>query len=315
MFPRAARHCGRGPQPLAPHAAPRGATLQPAARGALATARGSLAAAYSRRATAETLGFGAEPPAARRPAARRYQASRDDLAVYVAFSAAPAAATYPHLARWYSHISALLGNRCALCSGTATRRRCRRGAARPDAWRLDLTRGGRAARSFPGKAVGVSVGGAAAAPAAPAAAGGKPAAKPAAGSDDSDEELDLFGDETPEEAAAKEKKAAAVAEAKKRSSEKALLSKSMIVLDVKPWDDETDMAALEKHVRSVEKDGLLWGASKLVPVGFGIKKLQITAVILDAKVPSFDAIIEDDLVQDGENEWIQSADIAAFNKL
>jgi hypothetical protein len=41
-----------------------------------------------------------------------YQASRDDLSVYVAFSAAPAAATYPHLARWYSHVSALLGSRC-----------------------------------------------------------------------------------------------------------------------------------------------------------------------------------------------------------
>jgi elongation factor 1-beta len=156
------------------------------------------------------------------------------------------------------------------------------------------------------------VGGASAA--APSAA--PAAAKPApAGSDDSDEELDLFGDATPEEQAAKEAKAKVVAEAKARTAEKTLLSKSMIVLDVKPWDDETDMAALEKHVRSVEKDGLLWGASKLVPVGFGIKKLQITAVILDAKVPSFDEIIEDYLVQDGENDYIQSADIASFNKL
>jgi elongation factor 1-beta len=162
----------------------------------------------------------------------------------------------------------------------------------------------------------VSVGGAAAA-AAPSAAAAKPAApKPSAGSDDSDEDCDdLFGDLTPEEQAAKDAKAKVVADAKARTAEKTLLSKSMIVLDVKPWDDETDMAALEKHVRSVEKDGLLWGASKLVPVGFGIKKLQITAVILDAKVPSFDEIIEDYLVQDGENDYIQSADIASFNKL
>lgn len=93
---------------------------------------------------------------------------------------------------------------------------------------------------------------------------------------------------------------------------------------------------MEAHVRSIEHDGLLWGSSKLVPVGFGIKKLQITAIILDAKVPSFDAIIEDFIVQalpaallpffppshprlarfqDGENEFIQSADIASFNKL
>ena len=52
-----------------------------------------------------------------------------------------------------------------------------------------------------------------------------------------------------------------------------------MTLDVKPWDDETDMKALEESVRSIEQDGLLWGASKLVPIGFGIKKLQMTLVI------------------------------------
>jgi translation elongation factor EF-1beta len=158
------------------------------------------------------------------------------------------------------------------------------------------------------------VGGASAAAAPSAAPAAKAAPKPCAGSDDSDSELDLFGDATPEEQAARDAHAKVVADAKARTAEKTLLSKSMIILDVKPWDDETDMAKLEAHVRSVEKDGLLWGSSKLVPVGFGIKKLQITAIILDAKVPSFDAIIEDDLVQDGENEYIQSADIASFNK-
>ena len=38
----------------------------------------------------------------------------------------------------------------------------------------------------------------------------------------------------------------------------------MIVLDVKPWDDTTDMAQLEKEVRSVVKDGLLWGSCTLL---------------------------------------------------
>lgn len=37
----------------------------------------------------------------------------------------------------------------------------------------------------------------------------------------------------------------------------------MIVLDVKPWDDTTDMAELEKEVRSIVKDGLLWGSCEL----------------------------------------------------
>ena len=68
-------------------------------------------------------------------------------------------------------------------------------------------------------------------------------------------------------------------------------------------------------MRAVTKDGLLWGSSKLVPVGFGIKKLQITCIIEDAKVESMDGIIEDELVKDGESEYIQSIDIVAFNKL
>ena len=43
-----------------------------------------------------------------------------------------------------------------------------------------------------------------------------------------------------------------------------------------PWDDETDHAAMLVAVKSIEMDGLLWGASKLVPIGYGIKKLQVT---------------------------------------
>jgi elongation factor 1-beta len=33
-------------------------------------------------------------------------------------------------------------------------------------------------------------------------------------------------------------------------------------LDVKPWDDETDMGAMLQCVKSIEKDGLVWGACK-----------------------------------------------------
>ena len=39
------------------------------------------------------------------------------------------------------------------------------------------------------------------------------------------------------------------------------------------------MVELEKSVRSVEQEGLVWGASKWVPIGYGIKKLQITIVV------------------------------------
>ncbi len=34
------------------------------------------------------------------------------------------------------------------------------------------------------------------------------------------------------------------------------------------------MKAVEESMRGIEKDGLVWGASKLVAVGFGIKKYE-----------------------------------------
>ena len=33
-------------------------------------------------------------------------------------------------------------------------------------------------------------------------------------------------------------------------------------MDIKPWDDETDMKKLEETVRSVQMEGLSWGACK-----------------------------------------------------
>ena len=43
-------------------------------------------------------------------------------------------------------------------------------------------------------------------------------------------------------------------------SEPSVIAKSSLLIDVKPWDDETDMKELEKCVRTIEMDGLLWGA-------------------------------------------------------
>lgn len=163
------------------------------------------------------------------------------------------------------------------------------------------------APTFSGNGVGVRVeGGAEAAPATPSPAAGAPA--PAA--EDDDDDLDLFGEETEEEKkAAEERAAAAKASGKKKQS-----GKSSVLLDVKPWDDETDMKKLEEAVRSVKMAGLLWGASKLVAVGYGIKKLQIMMTIEDDLV-SVDQLIEDYLTAEPANEHIQSCDIVAFNKI
>jgi len=126
-----------------------------------------------------------------------------------------------------------------------------------------------------------------------------------------DDDVDLFGSEDEDEAAEKIKADRVKAYSEKKSKKPALIAKSSILLDVKPWDDETDMAELEKHVRTVVMDGLLWGASKLVPLAYGIKKLQICCVIEDEKV-SVDELQEK--IQEFE-DFVQSVDIAAFNKI
>merc|ERR1712116_62481 len=130
-----------------------------------------------------------------------------------------------------------------------------------------------------------------------------PAAAPAAAAADDDDE--------DAEAAAKLKEERVKAYAEKKSKKPVLIAKSSIILDVKPWDDETDMAEMEKNVRKIECEGLLWGASKLVPLAYGIKKLQLCCVVVDDEV-SIDWLTEE-IAKD--EDFVQSVDIAAFNKI
>ena len=68
------------------------------------------------------------------------------------------------------------------------------------------------------------------------------------------------------------------------------------------------MEELEANVRAIEKEGLVWGASKLVPLGFGIKKLQINLVVEDEKV-SLDELQEK--ISEDEDH-VQSTDVVSF---
>ena len=67
------------------------------------------------------------------------------------------------------------------------------------------------------------------------------------------------------------------------------------------------MKQLEANLRSIEMDGLTWGGGKLVPVGFGIKKLQVNLVVEDEKVSIDDlqAKIEED------EDHVQSTDVVS----
>lgn len=140
----------------------------------------------------------------------------------------------------------------------------------------------------------------------PVAAAPAPAAKKA------DDDFDLFGED--EKDAAEKTKVLEdrlhAYQAMKATKPK-VVAKSSVLLDVKVWDDTTDMVALEKAVREIQMDGLVWGQAKLVPVAYSVNKLQIACVIEDDKVST--EILEEKIT--ALEDYVQSVDIAAFNKI
>jgi len=147
--------------------------------------------------------------------------------------------------------------------------------------------------------------------AAPAAA--KPAAAPAAAAEDDDDDVDLFGSDDEEESEEKKRiteERLAAYHAKKANKPK-VIAKTSVLLDVKPWDDETPHEKMIEACKSIEMEGLVWGANKLVPIGYGIKKLQIMCTVVD------DLVSVDELQEkiEGFEDYVQSVDVAAMNKI
>ncbi|KAF9890302.1 Elongation factor [Aspergillus nanangensis] len=198
--------------------------------------------------------------------------SQADAVTFKAFSGAPDAAKYPNVARWYKHIASFEAEFSAL-PGDASKAYTAYG---PESTELPTN----------------------------------PKDMPAAEDDD----MDLFGSDSDEEedAEAVRVREERLAEYKaKKAGKTKPAAKSIVTLEVKPWDDETNLEEMEANVRSIEMDGLVWGASKFVAVGFGIKKLQINLVVEDEKVST------DELQQQIEEfeDHVQSTDIAAMQKL
>jgi len=137
--------------------------------------------------------------------------------------------------------------------------------------------------------------------------------------EDDDDDMDFFGsDDEEEDAEAERVKAERIAAYNARKAEKAekkgvVAAKSMITLDVKPFDDETDLDVLAKKIMSeIQMDGLVWGSKhEKKPLAFGIFKLVVTAIVEDEKVSTDDLT---EKIEEYEDE-VQSVDIAAFNKL
>lgn len=142
---------------------------------------------------------------------------------------------------------------------------------------------------------------------------GKAPATPASVEED-DDDVDLFGsddDEVDEEAEKLKQQRLAEYAAKKATKGAKPAAKTAVTMDVKPWDDETDLEALLANVKAIEREGLVWGAHQWIAVGFGIKKLQINLTVEDALVSIDDlqASIEED------EDHVQSTDVAAMQKV
>merc|ERR1711971_17964 len=148
-------------------------------------------------------------------------------------------------------------------------------------------------------------------PAKPAAA---PAPAPAPAEEEDDDDCDLFGSDEDEEDSEEKQKIVAErlkAYAERKAKKPGPIAKTNVLLDVKPWDDETDMDAMLKEIKTIAKDGLVWGANKLVPVGYGINKLQVMCVVEDEKV-SIDELCEQ--ICEFE-DFVQSCDVNAMSKI
>ncbi|KAJ8114022.1 hypothetical protein OPT61_g3995 [Boeremia exigua] len=203
-----------------------------------------------------------------------YTPSQADVKVFQQIKQIPAPEKFPYAWRWYNHILTFEGEFETL-PGDPTKEATAYG---PEVSELTLN----------------------------------PAQAPEKEAEEDDDDVDLFGSDDEVDEEAERIKAERLAEYNKKKAGKVKpAAKSIVTLDVKPWDDETNMEELKANVLSIEQDGLVWGASKLVAVGFGIKKLQINLVVEDDKVSL------DELQQKIEEfeDHVQSTDIVAMQKL
>jgi len=122
---------------------------------------------------------------------------------------------------------------------------------------------------------------------------------------------DLIADDDDDDAETKamlENKKDLVKDIQARQAANAGKAKSNLTLDVKPYDTETDMAALEQKIRQIEMEGLKWLGGTLLDVAYGIKKLRIMCQLVDVLVNP-DTVREE--IEKFEEE-VQSTDVFAF---
>jgi len=84
------------------------------------------------------------------------------------------------------------------------------------------------------------------------------------------------------------------------------------VLQVKPWEADTDLEMVWREIIKFEKEGLTWGEKfQLEPIAYGIKMLVMTCSIVDS------LILMDDVTEAIEalEDYVQSVTVASMNKI
>ena len=91
-----------------------------------------------------------------------------------------------------------------------------------------------------------------------------------------------------------------------------MIAQSLVLFEIKPLDDTTDLDEMAKKVLGITMDGLYWKTEyKKVPVAYGIFKLIIGMTVEDEKVSVDDVQEKIEALED----MVQSVDILAFNKI
>jgi translation elongation factor EF-1beta/ribosomal protein L12E/L44/L45/RPP1/RPP2 len=146
------------------------------------------------------------------------------------------------------------------------------------------------------------------------AAAAPAAAAPAAKADDDD--FDVFADDDEEDDEPKESRADMLARLKKeaevRTAKKEANQRTLVAIEIKPWDVEQDLMALfRKITKSINQDGLKWAENcNLVDVAYGIQKIQTTFVM--GATNSSDDVVEKILEMEDE---VQSCEVITMNVL
>jgi elongation factor 1-beta len=155
--------------------------------------------------------------------------------------------------------------------------------------------------------------------ATPSAPAKKEKSAPAKKAADEGDDFDVFGEEDDEEEKEEEPKESRAdmlarlrKEAEERAAAKELKQRTLVALEIKPWDVEQDLMALwKKIVSTINQDGLKWGENcTLADVAYGIKKIQTTFVMGVSN--SSDDVVDAILALEDE---VQSCEVTSMSVL